>query len=170
MSCIAVSVFKLLTPQPAMASATQIAALSVTHQHFEDSQTALLKQKLNDVMLEMERKIMAAEDERAHAGKAHEALLSPYGTNVHTPHPQHRLLTWKEYALGRDELVHHLADDVIEPTRILVQQARQKALQVVIKADSPTQTDVSNLLVDAEKCLNESDFDSSDESEPSDED
>ena len=92
-----------------MASATQIAALSVTHQHFEDSQTALLKQNLNNDMLEMERKSMAAEDARAH-------LLSPYD-NVRTTDPRNRPLTWKDHALDSDAMIHHITDTVITPAR-----------------------------------------------------
>ena len=141
-----------------MASATQLAALSVTHQHFEDSQTALLKQKLNDVMLEMERKSMAAEDARAH-------LLSPYD-NVHTTDPRHRPLTWKEHALYSDAMVHNLTDNVITPARFFVQLARQKAMQVGTRPDAPTQQDVIKCLVDAGNCFSESE---SDESDPSDE-
>ena len=132
-----------------MASAAQIAALNVVHKHCEDSEMTRLKQQMNEVMLKMERNSMAAEDVRS-------AMMSPYGC-------RHRHITWKEFALECKAVIHHLEDDVIGPTRVLVQQARQKALQVVLKPDAPTQKDVFNLLVDAEKCLNESDSESVDE-------
>ena len=81
--------FKLLTPQPTMASATQIAALNVVHKHCEASEMAQLKQKLNDVMLEMEHKSMAAEDARS-------TMMSPHA-NFGPTHPDYRFRTWKEY-------------------------------------------------------------------------
>ena len=85
---IAISVFKLLT-QPAMATATQIAALSVVQKHCEDSEMTRLKQQMNEVMLEMERKSMAAEDARL-------AMLSPHAS-VGPSHPLYCFMAWKEW-------------------------------------------------------------------------
>ena len=90
---IAISVFKLLT-QPAMATATQIAALSVVQKHCEDSEMTRLKQQMNEVMLKMERNSMAAEDARS-------AMMSPHAYFGQWP-PESRFIRWKVWGQARD--------------------------------------------------------------------
>ena len=45
-----------------MATAIQIAAVNVTHNHFQPSEYSSLKRRLNDAVLEIERRSMMAED------------------------------------------------------------------------------------------------------------
>ena len=167
---IAISVFKLLT-QPAMASATQIAALSVVQKHCEHLEMTQLKQQMNEVMLEMERKSMAAEDARS-------AMMSPH-TNVGPGHFLYRFLTWKEWGQSRE---HHCRRyrDAINNARENLLCARQEALAVLynngktlVRKAKITTKDILHSIVAADRELrNESTFMSgmtSDESESSDE-
>ena len=154
-----------------MASATQIAALNVVHKHCEAPEMAQLKQKLNDVMLEMERKSMAAEDARS-------AMMSPH-SNFGPTHPEYRFRTWKEYGQSCGQHCIHLRG-VINEARNDLLSARQQALAVLhndgstLTEDSQTTiNDVLNSIVRADRELrNDSTFMSgmtSSESELSDE-
>ena len=63
-----------------------------------------------EVLLEVERSRMAAEDWR---GK----MVSPYGTRHHTRDPRFRHLSWREFGEERNEMCDHLVFEVIEPAR-----------------------------------------------------
>ena len=75
------------------------------------------------VLLDLERARMTAEDLRMTAENLRSAAISPYGTNVHTQDPRHRLLTWHELGIGRNEMTSTLsermgrAEDLIEEAR-----------------------------------------------------
>ena len=131
-----------------MASATQIAALNVVHKHCEASEMAQLKQKLNDVMLEMERKSMAAEDARS-------TMMSPH-SNFGPTHPEYRFRTWKEYGQTCGRHCIHLRG-VINEARNDLLSVRQQALAVLHNDGSTLTEDSQTTIKDVLNTSNDAD-------------
>ena len=112
------------------------------------------------VLLDLERARMTAEDLRG-------AALSPYGTNVHTQDPRHRLLTWREFGIERNEMTSTMSDRMGRAEG-LSEQARRRAR---IAADSNGDREdlrvaligIQNILVDARYILRHEENDDSDE-------
>jgi len=97
--------------------ANQVSALSVVHNSFQDQELRGMKRKLADMTLEMERARMATEDARG-------AMVSKYGTNHHTKDPRFRRLSWREFAVERNNMCDHLVYEVLEPAKELIEEAR----------------------------------------------
>ena len=72
-----------------------------------------------DVLLDMERARMTAEDYRG-------AMASPYSTCGLPPHT--RTLSWREVGVQKRERCIHLNVDVIEPAKKLLHDARHEIL------------------------------------------
>jgi len=95
----------------------QVSALSAVHNSFQDQELRGMKRKLADMTLEMERARMATEDARG-------AMVSKYGTNHHTKDPRYRRLSWREFAVERNNMCDHLVYEVLEPAKELIEEAR----------------------------------------------
>ena len=76
-----------------------------------------------DVLLDLERARMTAEDCRA-------AIASPYKTRVDAANspPQYRILSWREVGVQKRERCIHLNADVIDPAMDLLHYARHEIL------------------------------------------
>ena len=107
------------------------------------------------VRRDLERARMTAEDLRG-------AAFSPYGTNVHTKDPRHRLLTWREFANDRHEMTSEMGERMSR-AEDLIEEARADALRA---ADSTSANrsalrvaliSTNNLLVDAVRALHDED-------------
>ena len=64
-----------------------------------------LPHAFEEVTRDLERARMEKEDLRA-------AALSPYGKNVHTKDQRHRLITWREFGIERDEKCNELVEQI----------------------------------------------------------
>jgi len=140
--------------------ANQVSALSVVHNSFQDQELRSMKRKLADMTLEMERARMATEDARG-------AMVSKYGTNHHTKDPRYRRLSWREFAVERNNMCDHLVYEVLEPAKELIEEARAD-IRVVMDnhqgdgrqaALAGALTASYNALIDVEKVLRDDESD-----------
>ncbi len=131
------------------AVASQIAALNVAYNRFQEHEARALKRKLAETTLEMERARMSAEDARG-------AMVSPYCNNYHTTDPRYRHLSWREFGTERNDMCDHLVHNVTHPAEEILQGARKKIRMVWRDPASSREaalTAAYNAMCDAEKCL-----------------
>ena len=72
---------------------------------------------MTKVLLDLERAQMIAEDCRS-------AAISPHSNDTPNSDPDRRLLSWKEFGKERDGMCTYLIEEVIEPAKHVLQQAR----------------------------------------------
>ena len=94
------------------------------------------------------------------------AVMSPYGNNVHTQDPRHRLLTWREFGEERNEMTMEMSETIYKADNIL-RAAREEISRLTgTPAYTPQLEQAHNAMLRAEQALVEqSDEEQSDEEE-----
>ena len=103
---------------------------------------------------------------QAEVQQLRDAAMSPYGNNVHTQDPRHRLLTWREFGTERNEMTMEMSEKMDKADNIL-RAAREEISRLTgTPAYTPQLEQAHNAMCDAEQALAEqSDEEQSDEEE-----
>ena len=64
---------------------------------------------------------------------AQRALVSPYGNNVHTEDPRHRLITWQEFGEDRDEMSSRMAEAMGDAVDILARERTRIHRRMIVE-------------------------------------
>ena len=94
------------------------------------------------------------------------AVTSPYGNNVHTQDPRHRLLTWREFGTERNEMTMEMSEKMDKADNILRAARKEISRLTGTPAYTPSLEQAHNAMLRAERALVEqSDEEQSDEEE-----
>ena len=83
------------------------------------------------------------------------AVTSPYGNNVHTQDPRHRLLTWREFGTERNEMTMEMSEKMDKADNILRAARKEISRLTGTPAYTPQLEQAHNAMCQAERVLEE---------------